>query len=61
MGEEHKNSLTGVEALKLAGNLMLRLHDKLADDGKISMQEWLELATATGKDVFDEYSDEDDI
>jgi hypothetical protein len=61
MAEEHKNSITGVEALQLASNLLQRLHDRLADDNKLDFSDWLAIATETGKEVFEEYTDEDDV
>ena len=61
MAEDHKNSITGVEALQLASNLLQRLHDRLADDNKLDFSDWLAIATETGKEVFEEYTDEDDV
>jgi len=61
MGEEHKKSLTGAEVAKILGNLGLAVNKALADDGKISIGEWGELAVNTAQEVFAEYTDDDDI
>lgn len=57
---EEKKQITGEEYLLIAIVLMTKLHESLTDSNtpnKITLQEWMNIVTATGAKAWEEYND----
>lgn len=64
---EHKTNRKGIimglssaEGLGLAGKVLIKAGQALADDQKITKGEWIEILKTAAADAWDEYSDNDD-
>lgn len=54
-------SISRIEVLPIVGLFIDQLHEALVDDNKITLDEWIKIATSVGQEAFDQYSDEDDV
>lgn len=54
-------SISKYEAIGLLGDLAYALKEALQDNDKISLDEWIKIATTVGQKAISEYSDDDDV
>ena len=53
-------SISKYEALGLLGDMAYALKERLQDDDKMTVDEWISLAVEIGQKAISEYADEDD-
>ena len=54
-------SISKMEVLPIIATLIDEVYAALQDDEKITLDEWIKIATQVGQEAFEQYSDDDDV